>query len=191
MTSLPETGGFHFCSICPVAICGALLYYSCRSTPLGCAGTEDKKLNTPTLTEVVSALRNGTFDADADLTELEHEIELRRKRAERRLLHELDYGDIVRFHGMGMGAKYLEGALARVVDVKMKRVVVQVTEMRISEREQRGKRFQVGSRIITYPSHLRKVNVVEGTSRPAAELLTPGSRFVDQPGEINVTPPEE
>lgn len=64
-------------------------------------------------------------------------------------------GDIVVVHNAPMGAKYLNGAKAKIVDIKLKRLTIQFLDSTIKFRGR-------ASQVMVYPNMIRPVEPSDG-----------------------------
>ena len=138
--------------------------------------------------DVLRAIRSGQLDNSLDA--LTVAIRERRQRAGKHTIAELTVGQDVRIKGIGTGAKYLNGALARVVSVGHSRVLVQITNMDhdpmagMSFSRNPVRRFRTGTRVYLHGENLEPAYVdasaEEVDERHPLQLL----------GAIDVTPPD-
>lgn len=116
--------------------------------------------------EVVEAIENGALDSG--LREIVDAIHERRDLLGRRKHRMFGIGDIVRFVNLGMGAKYMNGLRARIVEINPKTVWV---ELLPEDRALiRNKRLGRASRIKVYPNSLEFAFVEGHAEEPYPKL---------------------
>jgi len=104
---------------------------------------------------IVQLIEEGQYDPY--LEDMRRAIAERRDVLGQRKLHrELAYGDVVKFVNLGMGAKYLNGIRARIVEINRKTMWVEV----LPEDRQliAGTRFGRSRRIRVYPNSVELVH---------------------------------
>jgi hypothetical protein len=131
-------------------------------------------MGTPPIDEVVWSITRGHYTSE-ELSTISDAIRRRKSRDGYQTLDELVVGQEVRITNIGTGAKYLNGAHARVVEIGRSRVLVQITEMRNSPafRDGRQGRFRRGTKVYLHGQNLEPI--LEGTwerqQRIGGELL--------------------
>ena len=112
--------------------------------------------------DILDAIDSGQMDTH--LKSLSEAIIERRGVLGRRKHREFNVGDVVRFVGLGAGAKYMNGLRARIVEINPKTVWVELLpEDRAAIR---GTRFGRSSRIKVYPNSI-ELAFVNGHAQPA------------------------
>lgn len=123
-----------------------------------------------------------TGHLDSHLDTIQKAVRERQRRVGYRTLDELHVGQEVRIKGIGTGAKYLNGAIGIVTDVKRTRVLVRLT--RVGSNGYRGsQRFTAGTQVYFHGQNLEPT-FIEGESSEPLEKVAPRDIFLDNAEDI-------
>jgi hypothetical protein len=105
---------------------------------------------------------------DHELRGIQEALSDRRKILASRRHRTFNIGDTVRFVGLGMGAKYMNGELAVIEDINPKTLWVRLTPE--SKARLAGSRFGRSSKIKVYPQHIELAYIDGVAQRPLKRI---------------------